>query len=588
MLSGTPYSLEEQTATGAVEALTELDERVGLLRRQGSLDQNTLASLRSEWRVEQIHETLGIEGNSLDINETRLVLARGIAVPGLSMKESEEVWNMGAALDYLEALAGSDTPLREVHLREIHSLILGGETAGAGEYRQRDVEITGAAHTPPSHVEIPALVGDLFSWLETTGATPFLKAVVVHTWITHIHPFLDGNGRTARALMNLILIRYGYPIVLIRTKDRPRYYEALALSDVAGDLAPVLELIVKRAGDSLRQILRLREAATGLSLALEQAEDRARAAYAVWQQAMLLVVAELRRHIDDTNAATRQVRLQLTEYNQVTSSDYQAILAADSSGNGWLAAIRGRTSVREGRLLLWIGYRSQQIAALAQIPSRGADIFLSEPDPLNERPWRKVGISSPLTIQEIAFDGDRYIAAMSWAGQQRVRYLGAAELARLLLTEFIRGYVIDTPEIGRDRGLVEGEAARIFNDEGAALRVTLIGVEDPHSYTGQWPPEEENRYVAVWLQIENVGDAPVHAYAIGAVVGDANRNEYDPYVTLSGPWLPDELSPGESAQGPLIYELPLAVRVVVLRIALGQYNRAAEWSLERRMTAIAP
>ncbi len=175
----------------------------------------------------------------------------------------------------------------------------------------------------------------------------------MHAWVAHIHPFADGNGRTARALMNLILVRGGFPIVLIRRKDRARYYDSLAASD-DGDIAPLLDLILHRTGDSVRQIERARAEATGISEAARRAREKYRLQYETWQQAMLLLVRSIDEYAEQlADASDGKVRIRVREYNQVTFNDYLALLQRDKRGNGWLAALRGHGYTRSSELLLW-------------------------------------------------------------------------------------------------------------------------------------------------------------------------------------------------------------------------------------------
>lgn len=439
MLSGTDYLLEGKPAERVLADLHDLDVKVRALRSSGRLDDGTLDRLRSEWKIEQVYETTGIEGSTLDLNETRLVVQRGLTIAGKPSKDSQDARNMAAALDYLEEEARSDLVLRPTTLRKIQQLVI-GDDPGAGVFRSRDVVISGSTHSPPPPSVVPAQIDQAFAWLAQAEDCPApLRAAVMHAWIAHLHPFIDGNGRTSRAVTNLILIGAGYPIALIRRKDRNRYYDALAASD-NGDIAPLVDLIVQRAQDSIRQIVRAQEAATGLTQAVRLAEERARFAYESWRQAMLLLL----RSIDD--AADRAGRdsegaiwLHLREYDQVTVDDYLALLRDDVSGNGWLAILRGTGYGHESSLLIWVGFRSSLFRSDRRAPDHGASLYFSEPDPTGGHPFRQLTDQSGFRIQEVGFDGGQF-----WireGGQERLRPVTVDVLANRIVREFIEQFL---------------------------------------------------------------------------------------------------------------------------------------------------
>jgi Fic family protein len=583
VLQGTPYLLEGPSGEEAASQLGELIDRVELLRRESKLDSATLDRLREEWQVEQIHETLGIEGNPLDVNETQLILMRGIAIPGFSARDVHEVLNMRAALDYLESLASSERMISEQEIREIHSLIV-GDAAGAGSYRTTDVEISGASHKPPLAVAVPSLMEEATHWLAQTNAVPLLAATVTHAWVAHIHPFTDGNGRTARALMNLILIQAGYPIVLIRKNDRPRYYEALAASD-DGDIAPLLSLVLKRSGDSLRQILRVRAATTGVTEAIQRTQNRITAEYEAWRQAMLLVVAELRREAEAAEAAAGgAIRFDVRAYDQVTLDDYKALLRRDRSGNGWLVAVRATSGDRRAAVLLWVGYRSTEVVRLAHVPETGPAILFSEAN-FGERrhPFQAVTEASPLRLREVVFDGDRFTVRSRWSGETSVARIGAAELAGTVITQVIDGYIgadIDRPG---DELLFLGDSTRTVTEDGCQIRVRVLSVDDPLPYVGQYPPEPGERYVGVSIQLTNLSNRVLDTKDMIFVLADASGNLLEPYLNLASGELPPKLDPASTPENVrLVFGVATAIRTARLRFTPDFHSVTVEWTLERK------
>ena len=418
--------------------LETLRSQVDGLRSKGTLDDKTLYQLRKEWKVEQIYETTGIEGNSLDLNETRMVIERGITISGKPSGDSREAKNMEAALDYLEQLARDDQDVRVRDVRELQSLVIGDEE-GAGGFRTNEVKISQSAHVPPLPAAVPHMVQDAVDWLNgAKDCPPPLRAAVIHAWLAHIHPFVDGNGRTARALMNLVLIRGGFPIVMIRRKDRSRYYDALAASD-NGDIAPLVDLIVKRSSDSLRQIVRARVEATGVTEAVRRAEERVRTQYETWHQAMLLLLRSIEEAAETVrDESDGKIRINVREHDQVTFEDYQALLRRDRSGNGWLAVITGVGYTGRSELLLWNGYRSDEICRLGKLSDRGGSIFVSVPDPTRAHgPFRRISANDAFDVHEIAFDGGGFNVLICTAGKEKVLSMKANELALRLVSSFI-------------------------------------------------------------------------------------------------------------------------------------------------------
>lgn len=210
--------------------------------------------------VEYIYESNAIEGNTLTLAETELVLNRGLTVGGKPLKDHLEATNHRAAFRRLQELAAAHTQFSERVLLELHKLILRGvDDANAGRYRTLPVRIVGARHVPPNPLRVPESITELFFWY--TGASGGLHAVHtaadLHWKLTRIHPFADGNGRTARLAMNLHLLRLGYPIAIIRAErdQRRDYYQALAEADATECPEPFRTFIEVRVIEALERFL---------------------------------------------------------------------------------------------------------------------------------------------------------------------------------------------------------------------------------------------------------------------------------------------------------------------------------------------
>lgn len=179
--------------------------------------------------LELTYTSNAIEGNTLTAVETTLVIEKGITVAGKPLKDHLEAIDHFEALRYVRALARQKTPLTELDVRNLHRLVMlrsGPEIAGRYADQGRYVLTQTGRHAFPSPAEVPAAMGDFSRWLGAASDMPE-TAFAAHRRLVDIHPFNDGNGRTARLVMNLVLIRGGYPPIAVRPQDRAAYVDAL-------------------------------------------------------------------------------------------------------------------------------------------------------------------------------------------------------------------------------------------------------------------------------------------------------------------------------------------------------------------------
>jgi len=190
--------------------------------------------LEEQFTVEWTYNSNAIEGNTLTLKETELVINRGLTIGKKSLSEHFEAINHKEGIQYLYDFIKKKKELSEDTILALHKIILKNiDDTEAGHYRTSNVMITGAVHIPPSAVKIKKLMGEFFEWYYKNKKKMSIAelAAWVHYKIVHIHPFIDGNGRTARLLMNLILIQNGYPPAVILNVDRQKYYRALKDAD---------------------------------------------------------------------------------------------------------------------------------------------------------------------------------------------------------------------------------------------------------------------------------------------------------------------------------------------------------------------
>ncbi|MDW4511706.1 Fic family protein [Priestia megaterium] len=221
------------------------------------LPKYTLKSLREKLLLEWTYNTNAIEGNTLTMNETKVVL-EGITVGGKTMREHLEVINHRDAIAYVEEIVQKGEPLTEWQIKNLHRLVLKGiDDEYAGVYRDQQVFIAGAKHTPPAPYLIKEQMEQLIKWYENEAQKlhPVERGAMLHAIFVGIHPFIDGNGRTSRLLLNLELMKAGFPAVVIKVENRLAYYEALDNSHTTNNYQDFIQLIVKEVEDSLNLYL---------------------------------------------------------------------------------------------------------------------------------------------------------------------------------------------------------------------------------------------------------------------------------------------------------------------------------------------
>jgi len=215
------------------------------------LSEDIVRRLHRNMEIEYTYNSNAIEGNTLTLRETQLVIRRGITINGKSLSEHLEAKNHPKAIEYIENLAKSNH-LGETDILKVHEMIFSDILENAGNYRNAQVYIEGSDFMPPPAFEVPALMKELLDWLEKNPQElrPIEIAGVFHHKLVSIHPFDDGNGRIGRLLTNLLLIRHGYPLTVVRNIDRRRYYDTLRKAD-KGDLKPFVNFIARCAEQSL-------------------------------------------------------------------------------------------------------------------------------------------------------------------------------------------------------------------------------------------------------------------------------------------------------------------------------------------------
>jgi len=233
--------------------LEVINEKKAELDKLRPLPKYTLKSLREKLILEWTYNTNAIEGNTLTINETKVVL-EGITIGGKTLREHLEVINHRDAINYVEEIVQNKEPLSEWQIKNLHRLVLKGiDDENAGVYCNQQVFISGAKHTAPPHYLIQEKIQQMMNWYEYQGIHlhPIERGAKLHAIFVGIHPFLDGNGRTARLLLNLELMKDGFPPIIIKFENRLDYYEALDKAHTTENYRDFITLVEQEVNDSL-------------------------------------------------------------------------------------------------------------------------------------------------------------------------------------------------------------------------------------------------------------------------------------------------------------------------------------------------
>lgn len=212
-----------------------------------------IRSIKEALTLEWTYNSNGIEGNSLTLRETKVILEEGMTIKGKSLREHFEAINHQDAIEYVESLAKPSYVLSTRDILDVYALVLQRiEKEFAGRFRTAGVRIGGANFIPPNALKVSELMDDLIHWynLESSHLNALVRVSLFHHRFVWIHPFFDGNGRTVRLIFNLLLMKEGFPPAIILKNDRKKYYEALNKAN-EGDYTRIIFIILQSVERSL-------------------------------------------------------------------------------------------------------------------------------------------------------------------------------------------------------------------------------------------------------------------------------------------------------------------------------------------------
>lgn len=242
------------------QLLVDIDQKKAVLDSRRPFPADTARTIREAIRLDWTHHSNALEGNTLTLRETQVVLEGLTVGGGKTLREHLEVINHATALDLLWDLVAKRERLTFFIARQLHALLLRGiDDHNAGRERKVPVAISGSQHVPPPPANVVPLITDLLKWYESEGQAvhPVRRAAVFHHRFAFIHPFTDGNGRSARLLMNLILMTEGYPPAVIKADPLRRiaYLDALETASVRGDTRAFEQVVAEAVNESLDRYL---------------------------------------------------------------------------------------------------------------------------------------------------------------------------------------------------------------------------------------------------------------------------------------------------------------------------------------------
>lgn len=228
--------------------LEKASQLMEMVSKSRPLPDYVVKDLIHDFNIKNTYHSNAIEGNTLSLYETKVILEEGITVSGKSFREHLEANNHKEALEYVQELIQKDSPLNQRIIKDIQAIVLQGINKSiAGIYRNTPAIIVGANHIPTAYEKIQDEMDLLMDWYNNSSEMhPIEKASLLHAKFVNIHPFADGNGRTARLLMNFELMKAGYLPVTIEKEARIEYYESLDISGIQGNYNPFVNFVAVR------------------------------------------------------------------------------------------------------------------------------------------------------------------------------------------------------------------------------------------------------------------------------------------------------------------------------------------------------
>jgi Fic family protein len=412
-----PYSLNIDSVEQVVVRLRGIEERVALLRRYSTLTDKTIFDYYGQKRFEQVAESNAIEGSTLSVGETELAVLKGITITGHDPGYVRDAIALDNALSRVIKMARErHTPTNIAQLKEIHGLLL-GDRPEAGAFRSDRVSIRGSNHTPPrTWREIMDQMEHWERWSTENGDAPApFRSAVLHAWLTHIHPFIDGNGRVSRAIGNLELIRAGYPPVIFKKKERDRYIQSLSEADDAGDLRSFMDLVFDRTDAAITGLETSAKKVQGYNPALERLFKQQEQQLSIWTTGVKLLASVIEFQITRSlEVLSGRVTTRIFD-GFIDLDDYIDLCAGKGISGGWAFIFNiDVPGLRKMEKLAYVQSRSSAMYhRLGQ--DGGPSLYWSRVNPTGYPKWTRDGNSSPYAVEitSRSGSGDEWVALLA-------------------------------------------------------------------------------------------------------------------------------------------------------------------------------
>lgn len=405
----------------SLQLIEGVEETARLVNEHRPLPAAVTARIQNELLGERVFSSNAIEGNTLDLRETVIILKTGHLDSG-RRKEATEARNLGEAIGAVSRAvsgdAGCHTPERFL---EMHGTVMRDlDDTWGGRFRERRVMVTGATHQPPDHRVVPGLVAHMMDLLRRLDGDPAC-AVKVAAWahwaIARIHPFVDGNGRVARLWQDLVLFRANLTCAIIRPEDRCNYLDALGSAD-EGDFDPLVQLIAQRVAATLdRYVAKIAESEELDDWAKEIAgevddrmAERRELSYQRWTRRMEQLRAEFELCAGKINASTDNVAIQVRRFDALDRARWENIRAGIGAQRTWFFTIDFRRGAAHLRYYFLFGrhFWSDLDNDLERAEQRVC-LLISESDEESDAVRVDQMDVSPISLLEVFVVEDRFV-----------------------------------------------------------------------------------------------------------------------------------------------------------------------------------
>lgn len=344
-----------------IDYLAEVDESVSEIDKQRPLTAEITHKLQEEILFDRVHASAVIEGNSLSRRETIVVLSSGILEAG-SRKDQQEVINLADACLYLQDCLENKLPLSVKLIKELHQKMLTNiDDENAGRFRNKDVAISGAKISPPSHMDVQSLIEKIIDVESSLNVHTIQKAAWMHWAIARVHPFIDGNGRIARMLQDYVLLKDRYVPASVQPEDREKnYYEALEQADLNNG-EELLEIIAKNVlRMSQRYLVIIRDEKSRSSwvkgiakAASEKVRQTDHRSFLIAQKTFDLLKLEFSNLCSELNEELSDMFIGFKDYGSIDFEKHQDLKNKGRASQAWFFGLRFAYGEVDQRFIFW-------------------------------------------------------------------------------------------------------------------------------------------------------------------------------------------------------------------------------------------